>query len=67
MVGEAPNGRDAVRRAAEVAPDVVIMDIRMPELDSIAATSQITSGVFDARNQIRSLKMSQPLPISPTS
>ncbi|MGR0159151.1 response regulator transcription factor [Paenarthrobacter nitroguajacolicus] len=43
VLGEASNGREAVRLAAEVAPDVVVMDIRMPELDGIAATSQITA------------------------
>lgn len=41
VVGEASNGRDAVRAAAETAPDVVLMDIRMPELDGIAATALI--------------------------
>ena len=41
VVGEAEDGRDAVRQAATSAPDVVLMDIRMPRLDGIAATSAI--------------------------
>ncbi|GAA3226810.1 response regulator [Oerskovia jenensis] len=44
VVGEASNGREAVREAAVSAPDVVLMDIRMPELDGIAATEQICAG-----------------------
>ncbi|MFF3063640.1 response regulator [Oerskovia sp. NPDC057915] len=44
VVGEASNGREAVRAAAASAPDVVLMDIRMPELDGIAATEQICAG-----------------------
>lgn len=44
VIGEASNGREAVRAAAETAPDVVLMDIRMPELDGIAATEQICAG-----------------------
>lgn len=41
VVGEASNGRDAVNAVIDTAPDVVLMDIRMPELDGIAATSLI--------------------------
>ncbi|WP_336707342.1 response regulator transcription factor [Oerskovia sp. USHLN155] len=44
VVGEASNGREAVRAAAASAPDVVLMDIRMPELDGIATTEQICAG-----------------------
>lgn len=44
VVGEAANGREAVRAAAASAPDVVLMDIRMPELDGIAATKEICAG-----------------------
>jgi DNA-binding NarL/FixJ family response regulator len=41
VVAEAENGRTAVRLAAEMAPDVVIMDITMPDLNGVEATRQI--------------------------
>lgn len=43
LAGEADNGRDAVSLVRRVRPDVVLMDIRMPELDGIAALRQITT------------------------
>ncbi|WP_043687753.1 response regulator [Streptomyces xylophagus] len=42
VVGEAADGVTAVVLAAELAPDVVVMDVRMPEMDGIAATRIIT-------------------------
>lgn len=41
MVGSASNGRDALRQVRKIEPDVVIMDISMPELNGIDATRQI--------------------------
>jgi DNA-binding NarL/FixJ family response regulator len=41
VVGEAETGQQAVREAALLTPQVVLMDIRMPELDGLAATEQI--------------------------
>jgi DNA-binding NarL/FixJ family response regulator len=41
VVAEAENGLEAVRQSALVRPEVVLMDIRMPELDGLAATEQI--------------------------
>jgi two-component system response regulator NreC len=43
VVAEAENGREAIRLAAEMAPDVVIMDITMPDLNGVEATKQILS------------------------
>ena len=43
VVGEAGDGADAVRQAARLRPDVVVMDIQMPITDGIAATAQIAA------------------------
>src|SRR5688572_13903017 len=43
IVAEASNGREAVSLAKKHSPDVVIMDIDMPEMDGVSATRQITS------------------------
>ena len=41
VIGEANSGRDAVRYAADTKPDVIVMDIQMPELDGVKATQSI--------------------------
>jgi two-component system chemotaxis response regulator CheY len=49
VVAEAANGREAVTVYHEARPDLVIMDITMPEMDGIAAVSEIVDGDAAAR------------------
>ncbi|MFD7644567.1 response regulator [Kitasatospora sp. NPDC059795] len=49
VVGEAENGEQAVALAHRLRPDVVVMDLRMPVLDGVAATEQLAATLPDCR------------------
>jgi DNA-binding NarL/FixJ family response regulator len=49
VVGQAATGREAIERTRRLDPDVVLMDVRMPDLDGIAATHALTLAATRAR------------------
>jgi DNA-binding NarL/FixJ family response regulator len=49
VVGEAGDGREALRRAQALAPDVVLMDLRMPEMDGVSAIVALAKAGVSAR------------------
>jgi len=55
VVGEAGNGREAVQLAEELKPDVVVMDVSMPELNGIEATRRLTKAA--PRTRVLALSM----------
>jgi DNA-binding NarL/FixJ family response regulator len=52
VVGEAGDGAEAIERAREVRPDVVLMDIRMPRTDGIEATARLTGAGVEPRPRV---------------
>ncbi|MBM2832296.1 MAG: two component transcriptional regulator, LuxR family [Dehalococcoidia bacterium] len=61
IVGEAANGREAVEKARLLAPEVVLMDLAMPEVDGIEATKRL----IRENPQVKVLAMTQSSPRRP--
>lgn len=60
VVGEAADGRQAIELAALLAPDVVVMDIRMPTLDGVAATRHLADRAKSAQPKSGQPRSAQP-------
>ncbi len=61
VCGEADNGREAVQKAQQLQPDLVILDISMPELNGLDATIQILEAVPQARILILTMHSNEEL------
>jgi DNA-binding NarL/FixJ family response regulator len=59
VVGEAGDGREVVRQALDLEPDIVILDIGMPLLNGLEATRQITRRLPDVRILVLSMHMNE--------
>ena len=54
IVGEAKNGREALLRTRDLQPDVVLMDLLMPEMDGVAAIVDLSETLFHSIDQMES-------------
>ena len=51
VVGEAADGEEAIRRARDLRPDVIVMDVRMPKVDGVEATARIVESGSNRRRE----------------
>ena len=58
VVGEAESGEDSVAMAAELTPDLVLMDVNLPGINGLDATRQILAGAGDGSNAVVVLLLS---------
>jgi len=49
VIGEAANGKEAIEQVKELSPDVILMDLVMPEMDGVQAIKQIVAGFPDTK------------------
>jgi len=59
VVGEASNGREALQMARDLKPNIIVMDIAMPELNGLEATRQIVAAEVDVKVLILSMHSSR--------